>query len=208
MNNFIECYPRALSQEQCNSIINTFKHDKNKKLGRLGGRVDHSLKHSTDSRCRFTDSESISGDWSYHPKHIKYNQLLYPALIGGLQLYTGTYEFMMELSSWRIYNGYNIQYYGEGQGYKVLHCEHENHANAMYRILAWMFYLNDAQSGTYFPHQDITLTPKAGDLWIWPAFWTHAHRGVTPNVGDKYIATGWCEFASKNWLADMKNQMK
>ena len=189
MNNFIECYPQALSQERCNNIIHEFKRDNNKNQGKLGGRVDHALKHSTDIRCRFAEG-----------RFKQYNNIIYPALVSGLQLYTGTYEFMMELSSWRIYNGYNIQYYGEGQGYKVLHCEHENHANAMYRILAWMIYLNDAQSGTYFPHQDITLTPKEGDLWVWPAFWTHAHRGITPNIGDKYIATGWCEFDSPTGL--------
>ena len=208
MNNFIECYPQALSQEHCNHIIHEFKRDRNKKLGRLGGRVDHKLKHSTDIRCRFAEGHAIEGDWSYRAKFKRYNQLIYPALINKLQLYTGKYTFMNELSSWRVSNGYNIQYYDEGQGYKVLHCEHENQGYAMYRILAWMFYLNDAQSGTYFSQQDITLTPKAGDLWVWPAFWTHAHRGVTPNVGDKYIATGWCEFSSPNTLVDMKMQMK
>jgi len=201
MNNFIECYPRTLSQEQCNNIIHEFHRDKNKEVGSLGGRVDHSLKHSIDIKCRFAEGNAIEDEWTYRSQFKQYNQLIYPALTSGLQLYTGKYEFMMELSSWRIYNGYNIQYYGEGGGYKVLHCEHENHAKAMYRILAWMFYLNDAQSGTYFPHQDVILTPKAGDLWVWPAFWTHAHRGVTPNVGDKWIATGWCEFDSPTGLS-------
>ena len=200
MNNFIECYSHALSSNQCNTIIREFHNDKHKEKGSLGGRVDLALKQSIDIRCRFAQGDAIQDDWTYRTQFKQYNQLIYPALIGGLQLYTGKYEFMMELSSWRIYNGYNIQYYGDGGGYKVLHCEHENDANAMYRILAWMFYLNDAQCGTYFPHQDITLTPKEGDLWIWPAFWTHAHRGITPNIGDKYIATGWCEFDSPTGL--------
>ena len=61
-----------------------------------------------------------------------------------------------------------------------------------------MIYLNDAQCGTCFPHQDVILIPKQGDLWVWPAFWTHAHRGEVPNIGDKYIATGWCEFTAPN----------
>ena len=185
MSNFIECYPHTLSQEQCNTITHHFMCDDNKSQGKLGGRVDHSLKHSTDIRCRFTEGQFK-----------QYNNIIYPALVGGLQLYTGTYEFMMEISSWRVYKGYNIQYYGEGQGYHTLHCEHEMESPAQYRILAWMMYLNDAQCGTYFPHQDITLTPKAGDLWVWPAFWTHAHKGVTPNIGDKYIATGWVQFVN------------
>ena len=29
---------------------------------------------------------------------------------------------------------------------------------------------------------------------MWSAGWTHPHKGVTPNVGDKYIVTGWCEY--------------
>ena len=183
MNNFIECYPQVLSREQCNNIIHEFNHDNNKKLGRLGGQVDHSRKHSTDVRCRFNNT-----------LYQQYNNVIEPALKGGLQLYTGKYEFMMELSSWNISNGYNIQYYDEGQGYHALHCEHENHPQSSIRILAWMIYLNDAQCGTCFPHQHVILIPKQGDLWVWPAFWTHAHRGITPNIGDKYIATGWCEF--------------
>ena len=32
---------------------------------------------------------------------------------------------------------------------------------------------------------------KAGRLVIWPSAWSHPHKGVTPNKGLKYIATGW-----------------
>ena len=197
MNNFIECYPQVLSHELCNTIIREFHNDKHKEKGLLGGRVDISMKQSIDVKCRFALGESIEDDWQYRKQFKQYSQLIYPALTGALQLYTGKYEFMMELSSWRIYNGYNIQYYDEGQGYHALHCEHENHPQSSIRILAWMIYLNDAQCGTCFPHQDVILIPKQGDLWVWPAFWTHAHRGETPNIGDKYIATGWCEFGKQ-----------
>ena len=185
MNNFIECFPQVLSPNKCDKIIRMFNKDDNKDEGKLGGRIDHALKHSIDIRCR------LSNTWQRN-----YNDIIYPAIVSSLQLYTGKYEFMLELSSWRIYDGYNIQYYDEGQGYHALHCEHEMESPAQYRILAWMIYLNDAQCGTYYPYQDVTTTPKTGDCWIWPAFWTHAHRGVTPNLGDKYIATGWCEFSN------------
>jgi len=180
MNNFIECYHTSIS---CGSIINYFNADHRTCEGKLGGRIDHALKHSTDIRCRLNDVA-----------YQQYNDLIYPQLVSGLQSYAGKYEFLMDISSWRIYNNYNLQYYGEGEGYHVLHCEHEMESPAQYRILAWMIYLNDAECGTCYPYQDIITVPKAGDLWIWPAFWTHAHRGETPNKGDKYIATGWCEF--------------
>ena len=58
-------------------------------------------------------------------------------------------------------------------------------------MLAWMVYLNDASSGTEFPYQNMTIQAKTGRTVIWPAAWTHPHRGVIPNVGVKYIATGW-----------------
>ena len=57
--------------------------------------------------------------------------------------------------------------------------------------LAWMVYLNDAASGTEFPYQEMIVEPKEGRTVIWPAGWTHPHKGVTPNEGIKYIATGW-----------------
>ena len=59
--------------------------------------------------------------------------------------------------------------------------------------MAWMFYLNDAKSGTEFMHFP-TINARRGRLVIWPAFWTHTHKGVIPNKGVKYIITGWVSF--------------
>ena len=43
-----------------------------------------------------------------------------------------------------------------------------------------MIYLNDIRrgGGTEFIHQRFTAKPRAGDFYIWPAGWTHMHRGV------------------------------
>ena len=54
-----------------------------------------------------------------------------------------------------------------------------------------MIYLNYAKSGTEFPYYNKTIRAKKGRLVLWPSQWTHIHKGVTPNVGVKYIATGW-----------------
>ena len=185
MNNFIECYPQVLSQEQCNNIIDAFNKDPNRLQGLNGGRIDITRKDSIDVYLSFKNNTC---------KY--YNDIIHHALMKGIHSYMNEYEFIKDLTQLEVFHAYNVQYYGEGQGYKKLHCEHENLGNAMYRILAWMFYLNDAQCGTTFPMQDITLKPSTGDLWVWPAFWTHAHKGVTPNIGDKYIATGWVQFVN------------
>ena len=64
------------------------------------------------------------------------------------------------------------------EGYHVFHAENSNYNNAV-RMLAWMIYLNNVSDGgeTYFPTQKRKLKPKEGDLYIWPAYFTHPHKG-------------------------------
>jgi len=57
-----------------------------------------------------------------------------------------------------------------------------------------MLYLNDVPEGegeTEFLHQGMRVQPRKGDLVVWPAFFTHVHRGNPVYTTDKYIATGW-----------------
>ena len=37
----------------------------------------------------------------------------------------------------------------------------------------------------------MAVQPRKGLTVIWPADWTHTHRGVPSPSQDKYIATGW-----------------
>ena len=57
-----------------------------------------------------------------------------------------------------------------------------------------MLYLNDIPEGegeTEFLWQGLRVQPKAGTMLIWPAFYTHTHRGNAVYSCSKYIATGW-----------------
>ena len=61
-----------------------------------------------------------------------------------------------------------------------------------------MTYLNDVKDGgTEFLHQNITTPAKKGLTLIWPAFWTHTHRGVISKTKEKYIVTGWINFINQ-----------
>jgi prolyl 4-hydroxylase len=90
---------------------------------------------------------------------------------------------------------FNIQKYSKGQHFKKIHCERSG-AATMNRVFAFMTYLNDVQEGgsTYFSHYDLEIQPKKGLTLIWPAEWTHAHRGNILKAGNKYIITGWMDF--------------
>ena len=62
-----------------------------------------------------------------------------------------------------------------------------------------MIYLNDIKEGggTHFCHQNFTTKPVAGNLYIWPAGWTHMHAGVNAPYESKYTITGWVEYLNK-----------
>ena len=90
---------------------------------------------------------------------------------------------------------FNIQKYEPGGHYNLLHCERGS-TQSMHRVFAWMTYLNDVEEGgaTYFKHFDLKIKPNSGKTLIWPAEWTHAHRGEVLTKGLKYIITGWMHF--------------
>lgn len=93
----------------------------------------------------------------------------------------------------RTVNRNLIQYYPPKGGYKVFHCENENIATVKIKIV-YMLYLNDLKKGgTEFKYQNIKLKAKKGDLIIWPADFTHIHKGIISETEEKYIATGWFE---------------
>ncbi len=90
---------------------------------------------------------------------------------------------------------FNFGRYQRGQHFQKIHTERSG-LNTLHRVLAWMTYLNDVDEGgeTYFNHYDINIQPKKGLTIIWPAEWTHAHRGNVLFSGSKYILTGWMNF--------------
>ena len=83
----------------------------------------------------------------------------------------------------------NIQHYKPGEGFYAWH--HERGEIAMHRELVFMTYLNDVpDGGTEFLYQDLTTTAKKGKTLIWPANYTHIHRGQISKTQEKYIITG------------------
>ena len=62
------------------------------------------------------------------------------------------------------------------------------------RLLIALF-LNDVDEGgeLEFLHQGIRIKPRKGDFVVWPAYFTHLHRGNPPLKDEKWIVTGWFE---------------
>ena len=60
-------------------------------------------------------------------------------------------------------------------------------------MMAFMTYLQIPEEGgeTEFLHQSLRIKPEIGTTLIWPAHFTHAHRGNPPLKGNKIYVTGW-----------------
>jgi hypothetical protein len=83
-----------------------------------------------------------------------------------------------------------------GGGYHVWHNEDDTVQN-MRRIMTYILYLNDVEEGgeTEFLYYPKRIKPQTGTLILWPAGYTHAHRGNPPISNTKYILTGWVEMS-------------
>jgi hypothetical protein len=95
---------------------------------------------------------------------------------------------------------YKLQKTVPGGGYHVWHYEAGN-IDTGTRIISWMVYLNDLPSGegeTEFFYQRRRINPSKGTIVIFPAQFTHTHRGLTVLSQDKYILTGWFYRAPKS----------
>ena len=98
---------------------------------------------------------------------------------------------------WTVVESINIQHYAPNGGYKVWHCERGSIApQESARHVVFLTYLNDVtdDGGTEFLEQKLLVHAEKGKTLIWPADWTHTHRGVISKTQDKYIVTGWFSF--------------
>ena len=111
--------------------------------------------------------------------------------------YIKQWPFIKTISQKFEIGSFNLQRYLPGQHFKKIHTERSG-LDSLQRIFAFMTYLNDVQEGgsTYFMHYDLDIQPRKGLTLIWPAEWTHAHKGNILKKGSKYIITGWLNFAS------------
>ena len=179
MTDFIGIYDNVLSQDECQRLIDLFEKEDSVDTGTGGSTAD---KRAFSLAVRIDNSRDM-----------KYNKFLQKALDKSLIYYKEKYSDSLVIQDyWKIDDEYNFQKYIDGQGYYTLHHEHGCHEP--YRMLVWMLYLNNAQCGTEFLYQKKVLKARTGRMVLWPAAWTHLHKGVTPNRGIKYIMTGWFSY--------------
>lgn len=188
---FVGVYKNAFSKEWCNEVIKYF--DNMNEAGFSTDRQqwqgtpkmmkeDDSLNASFENEVDFTFSKYIHSEFLD-----KFWENIYP-------LYANNYSALDDLASHMVYSQ-KIQKTKIGGGYHVWHCEQSDRGTAN-RILTFVLYLNDVEEGgeTEFLYQGKRVSPEAGTVVIFPASFTHTHRGNPPLSNEKYLLTGWVEF--------------
>lgn len=191
----IGIYENALTLEQCDSLISQFHFSKDAGQTKMRSEYDPSpstnKKDESMSLLDWDDytSEESKITWQNQKDFIEYIE---GAIVGH---YIDQHPVLKE-ANYRIFQG-KVQRTVPGEGYHIWHCEIVGtKGEDRDRFLAWSVFLNDVEEGgeTEFLHQSVRFKPKAGTAIVFPAYFTHMHRGNPPLSGEKFIATGWVEY--------------
>jgi hypothetical protein len=187
MHDFIGVFEKAFSKEYCEAVIKHF--DNCQKVGLASQRTgdpktfkDDTLFYLTGFNClNLIHSQELVIDFTN-----KFQEcfLTYANNYSELSIMKGLSVHAMKVQKTEI-----------GQGYHIWHCESGDKQIAN-RVLAYTLYLNDVTEGgeTEYLYQHKRVKAEQGKLVIWPAGFTHTHRGNPPLSNTKYIITGWVEF--------------
>jgi prolyl 4-hydroxylase len=184
--NFIGSF--QIETNLCDKIIDFF--NKNKGLqskGEVINGVDETKKKSVDIAVNPKDL--------YKPDYQNL-RIYFDHLFNCYTEYRAQWPFLNEVFEKVDIGSFNIQKYSPGGHFNKLHSERTS-IKTLHRLFAFMTYLNDdfEDGETFFEHYSLSVKPKKGKTLIWPAEWTHAHKGNVVNNGSKYIITGWLNIA-------------
>lgn len=189
MDNFIQVYNKAASDEFCNQIIEWFENAQ--KQGMTLTRQEH----DQVSKLSKEDTAAYLGTMPFiHTNKELVNE--FNRVFWGVcyKDYAEKFSILQEVGPHHSYTN-KIQKTQPGQGYHLWHCEEASRETSN-RLLTWSLYLNDEfEAGeTEFLYQQYRYKPVKGDIIIFPSAFTHTHRGNPPIGGNKYIMTGWIEY--------------
>ena len=177
---FIGVYENTFDSEWCNNIINIINQS--------------SLQPRHPTEGGNLSKEDLSGFLEDYNLDLasKINKFLVESI---LSLYSKKYAIFREIGLLEI-RDLKLQKTKPTEGYHLWHCE--NDFNNPTRVGVWTIYLNDINEGgeTEFLYQSLRIKPTQGTVVIFPASYTHTHRGNPPLLETKYIMTGWVNYVN------------
>lgn len=183
---FSEVYPKGF----CKHLIEEFDRHQNLGAGSNRQQSENALRHSKDDYQIFCNGKNLNLE-PFEDKNT--TDVFFQGLQNCFDVYTNKFATLKDIKLFA--NHMKLQKTTSGGGYHVWHAEQGNDDQAR-RGLVYMLYLNslpsEANGETEFWHQQRRITPVENTMLLWPAAFTHAHRG-NPVYGNhcKYVVTGW-----------------
>jgi hypothetical protein len=188
---FIAIYSDVYPEGYCQHLIDEFERLVHNGAGTNRQQGEGALKHKKDDL-----QLALNRGVKDHIKNFKEEETI-GLFFNGLQRcydeYVQKYSILKE-GKIRT-NSMKMQRTDPGGGYHIWHAEQGPGVQSS-RVLVFSLYLNtfspEDAGETEFLYQKVRIKPVENTLMIWPAAFTHAHRGnVVHGEKSKYIITGW-----------------
>lgn len=189
---FIGVWPNFVPKARCDKFIEYYEMVRSQS-SLIGMGADPENDDILDGTSQFAQGslgrkdESLLLNYSNHTLNYECNQYLTACV----QHYVKKYDQLK--ANKFISEDTKMQKTPPGGGYHVWHYENAGFGHHA-RELVWIIYLNDMPEGeaeTEFLYQRRRIRPTVGTVVVWPAAYTHVHKGNTVFTQDKYILTGW-----------------
>jgi len=181
-DNFIIRYKGAFSKQDCDEIINYIEYLEENNL----------LYYDKESLHR-QDNKTVSINNGFDldiPTTSRISRIILPKYKPCIDDYVQRFS-VLDSSKFLVYD-VKLKKVPSGGGFHSWHYENGSMISAS-RMFVIQLYLNDGFEGgeTEFLYQNLREEAVAGDVVIFPAGYTHVHRGNPPLGGTKYTATSW-----------------
>lgn len=191
--NFIGVFDNAFSDGLCERYIEYYKDLEKNNLIYDRQQYRHQIfkKHQIDDNSY----DTVTANFFYETK-INYISHEFSSVFWEniYRPYSEKFSILQDFDAHQIFD-VKLQKTFPGQGYHLWHSEVSGRLNSN-RLLAFSMFLNTVEEGgeTEFLYLKKRFSPIKNRMLLWPAGFTHTHRGNPPISGDKYIITGWVEF--------------
>jgi hypothetical protein len=180
----INIYRNAIKKDECKKIINSLESEMSLNIPGIEWRGAHVNENKTYDNVR--NCLDLKYKREHLGKHLPNSKILFDihaSVEKSLDECLRHYESLWHLSM-QYKEAFNFVKYLPGKYFKI----HGDHGPFYSCTISAVVYLNDDYEGgeLYFPRQELTIKPKAGDIVLSPSNFVYEHASLEIMSGIKY----------------------